>query len=352
MVKEIEKELVSVIVPIYNKEKYLKRVINSLAKQTFENIEVILVDDGSTDCSREVCEKLVALDSRFKYIYIKNGGVSTARNLGLDNANGTWVMFVDPDDYLLENCIETLISYVNAEEDIIACCCFCDEHENNLTKNSFFDGYREFSKDKNDLFFELLNPNYKSNINRRTAIGVPWGKIYRTSFIRNNGLRFDPELIRMQDNIFNMYAFAKARKIIYIDDALYVYNIDNISNYNNKYDARTVHYYTKINQLRREFYDYRFEHELALEEFYSLEIMMSKYFFNLQNNNSIINKVREFERYIIDNRSLDSIKKVKQRDVLNIKEKSILFLLKNKMYYVLCVISSIFFKFKSFKVKK
>lgn len=352
MVKEHTNELISVIVPIYNKEKYMKGVIDSLAKQTYQNIEIILIDDGSTDGSREVCEHLIALDSRFKYIYKKNEGVSTARNLGLDNANGTWVMFVDPDDYLLENCVETLKSYIADDADIIACCCLCDEHNENLKKNSFFEGYREFTNNKSDLFHELLNPNYKSSTNRKTAIGVPWGKLYRTSFIRDNNLRFDSELIRMQDNIFNMYAFDKARKIIYIDEALYVYNIDNVSNYNNKYDKRAVYYYSKINDLRREFYDYKFEHELALQEFYSLEIMMSKYFFNLENKNSIFNKVKELREYIKENKNMDVIKKIKLKDVLDIKEKSILFLLKSKMYYSLCVTSSLFFKLKFLKVKK
>lgn len=352
MVKETKNELISIIVPIYNKEKYLKVLINSLSMQTYHNIEIVLVDDGSTDNSREVCESLITLDSRFKYILKKNGGVSTARNLGLDNANGTWIMFVDPDDYLLESCVESLVSYIDDDVDIVACCCLCDEHNEELKKNSFFDEYREFKDDKNDLFYELLDPNYKSKTNRKTAIGVPWGKLYRTSFIRNNNLKFDTDLIRMQDNIFNMYAFEKARKIIYIDEALYVYNIDNVSNYNNKYDKRAVYYYSKINNLRRAFYDCRFNHELALQEFYSLEIMMSKYFFNLENNNTIACKVRELKKYIIENKNTEILKKIKLRDVSNIKEKSILFLLKSRMYYSLCVISSLFFKLKFLKVKK
>ena len=91
---------VSVIVPIYNAAEYLENNIYSIINQTYRNIEIILVDDGSTDDSLEICEKVKSKDSRIKLISKENGGVSTARNEGLKKATGKWVMFMDPDDYL------------------------------------------------------------------------------------------------------------------------------------------------------------------------------------------------------------------------------------------------------------
>lgn len=94
---------ISVIVPVYNVEKYLRRCIDSILAQTFTDFELLLIDDGSKDNSRDLCDGYAMKDERVRVFHKKNGGVSSARNLGLDNAKGEWVSFVDADDYL-DNC--------------------------------------------------------------------------------------------------------------------------------------------------------------------------------------------------------------------------------------------------------
>ena len=102
-------DLISIIVPIYNAEKVIKRCIESISRQSYEMLEIILVDDGSTDQSLEICEDMSEKDSRIKIIHQNNGGVSRARNTGLKKATGQYIMMVDSDDYLYERAVELML---------------------------------------------------------------------------------------------------------------------------------------------------------------------------------------------------------------------------------------------------
>lgn len=103
-------KLISIIVPVYNSEKTLCRCVDSILAQTYQNFELILIDDGSIDQSGKICDDYVRLDSRVRVFHKKNGGVSAARNVGLDNAKGTWLTFIDSDDYIQENYLSYIIS--------------------------------------------------------------------------------------------------------------------------------------------------------------------------------------------------------------------------------------------------
>lgn len=231
----MQEEKVSVILPIYNAEKYLKKCVNSVINQTYSNLQIILVNDGSTDGSWEICQQLRTKDNRIEIYTQSNRGVSVARNKGLNVANGKWIMFVDPDDVLDNNIILELLSQVvNSSTDIVACTCY-GFNRNKKYRARFFETSRNFSSNKEDLYLQLLNVSYGQSSDIFTAIGVPWGKIYRRDFLQRNHLEFDPDLRRMQDNIFNMFAFYYANDIIYVDKPLYYYRLSNIQNYNNKH---------------------------------------------------------------------------------------------------------------------
>lgn len=109
-------ELVSVIVPVYNVEKYLKKSVNSIICQTYSNLDIILVDDGSPDRSGYLCDRFAEKDKRIRVIHKENGGVSTARNAGIDAATGTYICFVDSDDWLPSNAIEILTSRIKSDD--------------------------------------------------------------------------------------------------------------------------------------------------------------------------------------------------------------------------------------------
>lgn len=118
--------MISVIVPVYNVEEYLEECLESIRKQTYQNIEVILVNDGSTDGSKEICERYCQQDPRFRLINKENQGLSIARNRGVKESNGEYIMFVDSDDVVKENIVEVLLSYMKADVDLVEC---------NLTQN-------------------------------------------------------------------------------------------------------------------------------------------------------------------------------------------------------------------------
>ena len=225
---------VSIILPIYNAEEYLEECVNSVLNQTYPNLQIILVNDGSKDNSWKICQKLKDKDSRIEIYSQKNSGVSVARNKGLEVANGKWIMFVDPDDILDKNIVNFFLSKLNNKVDIIACSCYGFDDKQKFQAH-FFSGNRKFDLQKEDLYLQLLNVNYGQTAKVFTAIGVPWGKIYRRSFIESNNLKFDPKLRRMQDNIFNLYAFSLARNVYYFDLPLYYYRLNNITSFNDRH---------------------------------------------------------------------------------------------------------------------
>lgn len=229
--------LISIIVPIYNKEKDLERCINSLLNQTYRNIEIILINDGSKDSSGKICDTYSKKNQNIISIHKKNGGVSSGRNAGIEAARGTLISFVDPDDYVSPKMIEVLYTSMVKLECDIMCCCSIVETNTGSYKNSFFNELddNEIILDKHKAIVQLIYNKYYEPQAKAIDIGVPWGKLYKKSLIDSNSLVFNEDLRRMQDNIFNLYAFQYAHKIGYIDSPLYFYNNKNISQVINEY---------------------------------------------------------------------------------------------------------------------
>lgn len=248
MKKEI---LVSVIVPVYNMEKFLGRCLDSILGQSFANTEIILVDDGSKDGSLNICRTYEDGYPNIRVIAKENGGVSTARNAGMETASGDWIMFVDPDDYLEPACIEELIKGIGSRVDIVAGTCYAREGDKCIQCH-FFGEDRQFvtPEEKKDLFLQLMDMGHGQAGPVMTAIGVPWGKLYRKSMLDHYGLRFDASLRRVQDNLFNMYAFYCARKIVYLDRPLYDYSYEHIGGFFNRYRPDYVDIYLPVMDAR------------------------------------------------------------------------------------------------------
>ncbi|MCD7959354.1 MAG: glycosyltransferase [Ruminococcus sp.] len=249
-----QQNLVSVIIPVYCVPKeYIEICVKSFLVQTFSNIEIILVDDGTPDDGGEMCDALAERYENCISIHQENRGVSAARNKGLDNASGNWIMFADPDDYVEKNIVEMLLQNCDAETDIVCCCCkvLLDDKKEN---NSFFAGDRTYRTlvEKKELFMQLLQADYHQPQKAYTAIGVPWGKLYRKEFLERHHLRFDLDLRRMQDNLFNMYVFHAARWIRYIDRPLYIYRYAHLQGYQEDYNPRNLDINMYIIQKRKQ----------------------------------------------------------------------------------------------------
>lgn len=224
--------MISLIIPVFNQEAYLEECISSILNQSCQDFEIILVNDGSVDNSKEICKRYEKKIKNIYYYEQVNAGVSVARNLGLQHAKGEWIMFVDPDDFLKPDILSCLLKNTEEDTDIVACCCeaFDEEH---IYANHFFRETMDFEtpSEKKELLKQLLKPEYGQPQGALTAIGVPWGKIYRSDMLRQEEITFHPKLRRMQDNVFNMNAFWAARKIKYVDEMLYCYRLENIKGY-------------------------------------------------------------------------------------------------------------------------
>lgn len=247
--------MISVVVPIYNKEKYIMKCVDSLLKQEGVELEIILVDDGSTDNSLFICKELERLHNNIIVISQKNAGVSVARNAGINFATGEWISFVDPDDYVEHFMYQALIDK-SIGCDVVACCCYAVNNQS-IEKNEFFSSDRLFEtdEDKADLYCQLLCDKYMQPGSTFTAIGVPWGKLYKLSLLKENNLLFNPQLRRQQDNAFNMHVFDLAEKIFYLNKPLYYYQLDNVKNYYvSKYNGYAAKNALELQKERYEFF--------------------------------------------------------------------------------------------------
>ena len=177
---KIDFPLISIIVPIYKVEKYLPACINSILAQTYENFELILVDDGSPDNCGKICDQYATIDNRVKVIHKPNGGVSSARNKGLEFSRGEFIAFIDADDYIDTTYIEHLIQYDSFD----------------LVTNSEQNSTIEFIE--NDI------QHYVDTYGRSLYGTSPWGKIYNKNIITEHNLKFDTNERFGEDTLFNL----------------------------------------------------------------------------------------------------------------------------------------------------
>lgn len=209
-------DLVSIIVPIFNSEKYIEAIIKQILKQTYENIELILVNDGSTDNSESIVESFLN-DSRIKYISQTNGGPSKARNTGLKHVNGQYITFIDSDDSIAPDYIEKLYNGI-IEFDSDICCCGYE-----------YIGFNEAYKHHDFLPFGQINKdNFVKNIFSGTG-GITWGKIYKSNILLENNIQFDENFKLCEDQLFALTAWSKSTKFCSIDYNGYIYNGKNES---------------------------------------------------------------------------------------------------------------------------
>lgn len=213
--------LISVVVPIYNMEKYLRVCLDSIKKQSYSNFEVILVDDGSTDNSKEISYEYVNSDSRFRLIIKENEGVSSSRNVGIDNSKGKFISFIDPDDWVEENYLEFLYQkLVESDSDISICGRYNFNEEDQMFYYLIFgeNSYYEEIFDKESFFRDY----YIEKQGRNLCFTASWGKLIKRELLE--GLKF-PLRRDLEDGFFTYKMYLKANKIIYSNQALYAYRL-------------------------------------------------------------------------------------------------------------------------------
>lgn len=206
-----ERDLVSVIIPVYNSKEYLGKCLNSILEQTYRNIEIILVDDGSTDESGKLCDEYQRKDKRVSVFHQKNQGQGAARNYGLSKANGKYIAYVDSDDFLQINYIEKLHFLLKQYNADIACCDFVVSNKSFKKNINETIGYlQEYTSEQ-----ALQNLLYQ-----RELTNSPWCKIVDSQIAKKE---LFPTGIGYEDMAVTYKWFASARKIIYVPDKLYFY---------------------------------------------------------------------------------------------------------------------------------
>lgn len=204
---------ISVIVPVYNAEKYLHRCIDSVLAQTYTDFELLLIDDGSKDKSGEICDEYAQKDSRVRVFHKENGGVSSARNLGLDNAKGEWITFVDSDDWVdiewLQTIFENIPKYHGLDIVRYGYTCHQDDGMEGNTVKAIT--ARVATNTENFVVYSEESQYYE----------MVWNTLIRLSVVGD--IRFKIDIQWSEDYIFMYECFAKSKKMLILDKALYHY---------------------------------------------------------------------------------------------------------------------------------
>ena len=211
-------EKITVIVPVYNVENYVEKCLDSLINQTYKNLEIIVINDGSTDNSGEICQEYAQKDNRIVYIDKENGGQSEARNMGLDRMTGSYVTFVDSDDWVELDYVENLYKKITEYQADIAVGNYYsfNEAEGMYYFHIFGDSYYEKVYDNVSIFENL----YESQEMKSFALISVWGKLYKADLVKH--LRFDIGKLG-EDGYLNQKIYLLAEKTIYLNKGLYAY---------------------------------------------------------------------------------------------------------------------------------
>lgn len=285
-------KLVSIIIPIYNAEKHISKCLNSVLNQTYVKFELILVNDGSTDKSLDICEEFQKKDNRIRIISIKNSGPSVARNKGLSESKGELLQFVDSDDFVEVNITEKLINALNENSQLVISgynSIFEDTVEEKYLTDKIYD-----LKDTLENFTELYE---------NLQFQYLWNKIYIASIIKKNNLKFSEETKRGEDILFNIKYIEHCNFINIISDRLYNYvhyNTDSLTkNYNQNLYVDQKRVFNQIRNLLVHHNKYSFN-KARIEKLYIQRIVNC--FDNLYSKS---NELNSNQRLIIIKEILD-----------------------------------------------
>lgn len=303
----------SVIVPIYNVEKYLPRCIDSLVNQTLKDIEIILVDDGSPDNCPVICDEYAAKDDRIKVIHKKNGGVSAARNDGLYFATGEYVIFCDSDDWMeLDACEVMYETALQNDVDVVVGDIYRIKGHEAIYNRYFAEEFTYRDRSDMDKLVEAdIYQNYCHLPPTTPTIGYggPWNKAVRRTFLLEHGIQFDVSLLGLYDDIlYTAYVYANTKSVTYVQKPVYNYVVVETS-ITNSYKSNSVDISRRIFEAFESFISNNCSEGKWNKAYYALVIRrleetLRLYFFSLKNKKkkhemlSELNKLLNSEPYI------------------------------------------------------
>ena len=344
--------LVSIVVPIYNMEKYVGECVKSLVEQTYQNIEILLIDDGSTDSSPEIIDKLALSDQRIRVIHKENGGTAMVRNLGVESAKGEYILFIDADDWLSNDCIEECVKEIK---------------ENNLdvVRFNYVKEFLTYSEQKQNTFLKLETYSAEECQGvARQIIGLIDGELahpenqnflasacfnlYNRQIILDNNIKFTDmsKIGAFEDGLFNIEYFLHINSFKFIDKPFYHYRKYNegscTSNYRKDFLKRQLYLFEKISALilDNDNQDFKraFESRVALS---TMEMCLNA----LKNKDKFKVKYSEVKGILKDNTIRQALKKLRLKP-LPFKFKIYYFFAKHKMVFSCYMLTSMLKKLR------
>ena len=311
----------SVIIPVYNVEKYIDRCLKSIISQNYDDLEIIVIDNGSTDSSGSICDTYASEYSNISVYHIENHGVGAARNFGLSKARGEFIYFVDSDDYLVGNLFADFADKLVSDLDLVVFS-YYNSFEEDLTEKSRTEKSLPFkgNYDK-DGFIKIFKELFLSDM-----LYTVWNKIYRREFLLENNLSFEQYEIG-EDVRFNLNVYRNVNRIFLSQDSYYVYVIGRKGSAMSSYNPKRIQYQLQelkmVDSLLSDWYLDSFD----LDQTIKARILMSN-IYNISKQNTQFSSKVEYVKDICENKDIKSFIHTEENDL----KPFINYLLKQKRY--------------------
>jgi glycosyltransferase involved in cell wall biosynthesis len=331
---------ISIIVSIYNVESYLPDCINSLINQTFQDIEIVLVDDGSVDNCGKICDEYALKDERIKVIHKENGGLVSARNTGYESSTGNWVMYVDADDWLDTNICEILIRCLTRFKglDVV----FWNFKHTHLWLVS---GWESDIYEQLYVGDECLNLVYHTLV-YKSGISCSYCKLIRKDFAENYGLFHNVKIHQgIEDVEFSLRVFASAKKVLFVKECGYHYRY-NPNSISKKADKRNTQFivegFAEIEKYISELPDAKYFMQVFYQRvLYALIAVAIGTYFRKENTIPMKYKIKEFQSVIKDNRIFQEAVQHGIFFRMDIVRMIVLYAIKYRCYFILSMVSNV-----------
>ena len=319
MGKILDEHTISITIPVYNSEPYLEKCLDSIMGQTYKKLEIICVDDDSTDNSLVILKKYAAIDDRIKVIHKKNEGVSIARNTGLENANGDYVLFVDSDDWIESTTCEIALKNLVEQNTDLVIWTYIWERKGESKEKEIFDTDLVFTEEEvqKKLHRRMIGVideelAYPENAD---ALCTVWGKLYKRSIISQYNIKFYDirEIGTYEDGLFNLVYLQYVKKAVFLNKYLYNYRRTNDISITESYDENLVQKWDKLFELMNQ---YIVHNELPVEYIEALNNRISLSLIPLGINEmtkkcSVVDKIKGIKQIVCKKEYIRAVKSLK-----------------------------------------
>lgn len=328
------KPLVSIVIPIYNGEKYIDSCMEGLLNQTYSNLELIVVNDGSKDTSGELCDRYAQKDSRVKVHHQENKGLSAARNAGIQQATGKYVIFFDVDDTVENNIIEdnVVLAEQNQADVVMFCFWYYNVDKNSLKPNGM---KRIFVGNAKEYFDKMLIPTMDNEV-----FNAPWNKLIRRQLLEEHKLRFDDRYPIYEDIIFASELFGVVNKIVINNQMYYRYFVRSSGSLITRFYER---FYDSVAQFHQNAMKYCGKYENNARQITRLNTLYTKLVIMHMKQISCNEQLSKERKYQLLQRicNEDEFIEALANSKFGIKKKMMRFIINQKMYKMIYVIYKI-----------